>query len=89
MKAYGGVEVYIHIFLSSSLVGGECSASRSDRFNPRRNKKTGTHWIGGWVGSKAGLDDMEMRKFLTLPGLHPGTSVPTTKTLLTCYTHSR
>jgi hypothetical protein len=29
----------------------------------------GTHWIGGWVGPRAGLDDMEKRKFLTLPGL--------------------
>jgi hypothetical protein len=23
MKAYGGVDVYIHIFLTSALVGGE------------------------------------------------------------------
>jgi hypothetical protein len=29
----------------------------------------GTHWIGGWLGPRAGLDDMEKRKFLTLPGL--------------------
>jgi hypothetical protein len=29
----------------------------------------GTHWIGGWVDLKAGLDDFEKRKFLTLPGL--------------------
>jgi hypothetical protein len=29
----------------------------------------GTHWIGGWVGPRAGLDDLEKRKFLTLPGL--------------------
>jgi hypothetical protein len=27
MKMYGGVDVYIHIFLTSSLVGGEWSAS--------------------------------------------------------------
>jgi hypothetical protein len=24
---------------------------------------------GGWVGPSAGLDDLEKRKFLTLPGL--------------------
>jgi hypothetical protein len=24
MKAYGGVDVYIHVFLTSALVGGEC-----------------------------------------------------------------
>jgi hypothetical protein len=29
----------------------------------------GTHWIGGWVDPNAGLDDLEKRKFLTLPGL--------------------
>jgi hypothetical protein len=28
----------------------------------------GTHWIGSWVGPRAGLD-VEKRKFLTLPGL--------------------
>jgi hypothetical protein len=28
MKAYGGVDVWIHIFLTSALVGGEWSTSR-------------------------------------------------------------
>jgi hypothetical protein len=28
-----------------------------------------THWRGGWVNPRAGLDDVEKRKFLTLPGL--------------------
>jgi hypothetical protein len=27
------------------------------------------HWIGGWVGPRAGLDDMEKWKFLTIPGV--------------------
>jgi hypothetical protein len=35
MKAYGGMDVYIHIFLTLALVGGEWSASRPDRFTPR------------------------------------------------------
>jgi hypothetical protein len=30
---------------------------------------TGTHWIGGWVGPRTSLDDMERRKILLLPGL--------------------
>jgi hypothetical protein len=34
MKAYGGVDVYIHIFLTSELIGGEWSASRPGRFIP-------------------------------------------------------
>jgi hypothetical protein len=29
----------------------------------------GTHWTGGLVDPKTGLDDMEKWKFLTLPGL--------------------
>jgi hypothetical protein len=29
----------------------------------------GTHWIGGRVDTRAGLDDVENRKFLNLPGL--------------------
>jgi hypothetical protein len=28
-----------------------------------------THWIGGWEDPRAGLDDVEKRKFLTLTGL--------------------
>jgi hypothetical protein len=32
-----------------------------------RGKALSTHWIGGWVGPMAGLDDIENRKFLTLP----------------------
>jgi hypothetical protein len=60
MKAYGGVDVQIHIFLPSALAGGEWSASRPGCFTPD------THWIGGWVDTTAGLDDVEKRKFLTL-----------------------
>jgi hypothetical protein len=63
MKTYGGLDVYIRVFLTSALVGGEWSDSRPGRFTP------GTHWIGGWVDPRAGLDDLEKRQFLTLPGL--------------------
>jgi hypothetical protein len=68
MKAYGEKDVYIYIFLTSALVGGEWSASRPGRFTPRERAPR-THWTGGWVDSRAGLDDLEKRKFLTLPGL--------------------
>jgi hypothetical protein len=55
-------------FLTSALIGGEWPASRLGRFTPG-DRAPGTHWIGGWVGPTAGLDNVEKRKFLTLPGL--------------------
>jgi hypothetical protein len=67
MKTYGGVEVQTHIFLTSALVGGESSASRPGRFT-HGERAPGTHYTGGWVGPRAGLD-MEKWKLLTLPGL--------------------
>jgi hypothetical protein len=62
MKAYGVVDVQIHIFLTAALVGGEWSASRPDRFT------LCTHCIGGWVDPRASLDNME--KFRSLVYIH-------------------
>jgi hypothetical protein len=50
------------------LFGGEWSASRPGRFTPGE-KAPGTHWIGGWVDPRSGLDNVEKRKFLTIQGL--------------------
>jgi hypothetical protein len=36
---------------------------------PPGKQPPGTHWIGGWVGLRVGLEDMEKRKFLTIPGV--------------------
>jgi hypothetical protein len=55
MKAYGGVDVYIHVFLTSALVGGEWSVSRSGRFTGGE-RASGIHWIGDWMGPRTGLD---------------------------------
>jgi hypothetical protein len=55
-------------FLTSALAGGEWSASRPDRFIPGV-RAHGSHWIGGWVDPRVGMDDVEKRKFLTLPRL--------------------
>jgi hypothetical protein len=68
MKAYVGVDVSIHFFLNSALVDGEWLASRPCLLTPGE-KFPSTHRIGGWVGPIAGLGSVEMRKFLTLPGL--------------------
>jgi hypothetical protein len=68
MKGYGGVDVSIHIFLTSALAGGEWSISRLSLFAPGERAPS-THWIGGWVYPRAGLDGVEKKKFLTLLGL--------------------
>jgi hypothetical protein len=67
MKAYGGVDVYIHIFLTSALAGGEWSALRSDRFNPGKGPRYPLDRRLG--GPRAGLHDVEKRNFLTLQEL--------------------
>jgi hypothetical protein len=48
MKTYGGVDVYVHVFLTSTLFGGERSASRPGRLTPRERDPR-THWIGSWM----------------------------------------
>jgi hypothetical protein len=46
--------------LASALDGGEWSASRPGCFSPREGAPS-THWIGGWVGPRAGLDVVSKR----------------------------
>jgi hypothetical protein len=48
-------------FLTSALEGGELSALRTDRFTPGEIALF-THWIGGCVGSSAGLGVLGTRK---------------------------
>jgi hypothetical protein len=67
MKAYGGVDVYSHIFLISALVRGEWWTSRLGRFTPGEIAPS-IYWILGRVDPRAGLNDVEKRKFLTLLG---------------------
>jgi hypothetical protein len=63
-----GEWMYRFTFFFTSALVGDCSASRPGRFTPGE-RAPGTHWIGGWVGPWAGLNDVEERKFLTLPTL--------------------
>jgi hypothetical protein len=60
--------VLTYVSLTSALAGGEWSASLPGRFTPRE-RAPDTQWIGGWVGPRVGQDDVEKKKFLTLPGL--------------------
>jgi hypothetical protein len=45
-------------FLTSAVDGGELSASRPGRFT-LCDKALATHWTGGWMGPRAGLDAVE------------------------------
>jgi len=71
MKAYGGVEVQLHSFLTSALDGGEWSTSRPSRFIP--GKEPPFPSIEGWVGPRVSLDVMEKRE-ISRPceEFHPG-----------------
>jgi hypothetical protein len=51
-------------YLTSALDGGERSASRPSRALPPGETTPSTHWIGGWVGPRAGLDAGARRKIL-------------------------
>jgi hypothetical protein len=52
MQMYEGMGAELHTFLISALDGsGELHASAP--FFPR--KIPGTHWVGGWVGPRAGM----------------------------------
>jgi hypothetical protein len=52
-------------FFTSTLIGDKWSASRPCHFTPGE-RALGTHWIGGWVDPRAGVDDVKKRKFLKL-----------------------
>jgi hypothetical protein len=64
MKTYGGVDVQIHTFLTSTLVRGEWSASCPGRFTPRERanwyplvrRLVGLQSLSGWHGEQKILD---------------------------------
>jgi hypothetical protein len=62
-------------FLISAPDGDEWSAPRPCRFTSGEGTH-GTHWIGGWVGLRVGLEGVENRKILPLPGTEPRSSSP-------------
>jgi hypothetical protein len=62
------LDVYIHVFLTSTLIGGQWSASCPGRFTTEENAPC-AHWIGAWIGLGTSLDGVERRKILPLPGL--------------------
>jgi hypothetical protein len=67
VKAYGGW-MYMSTFLDFGTSWSEWLTSRPGRFIPGERAPI-TNWIGGRVGPRAGLADMEKRKFFPLSGL--------------------
>jgi hypothetical protein len=62
IKAFWGSGGIAPRILSWSLDGGEWSASHLGRFT-LRGRAPVTHWIGGWVDPRTGLDAVVKRKF--------------------------
>jgi hypothetical protein len=58
---------YSSTILDSALDGGEWSASRPCRFTLKETALD-AHWIGGWVGPRAGVDIIEKGKILSSVG---------------------
>ena len=64
---------------TSALDAGGCSTPRPGRFTPPR-ERPGTHFIGGWVGPRAGLDGCEKSR------LPPGFDSRTVQPVASRYT---
>jgi hypothetical protein len=70
MKTYGGTDVYPHTFLTSVL-DGVSGSFMAQLLYPKEGPHD-THWICGWVGSKAATDATEKRKMsCPLSGTEP------------------
>jgi len=52
MMTYGGLEAYLHSFLTSELGGDAWSASRLGLFNPQQDR------LGGWVVPRASSEEV-------------------------------
>jgi hypothetical protein len=65
MKTYGGVGVQVHTNRHFLQVSSQLHAPTA----LPGQRAPGTHGTGGRANPRAGLDNMEKLKFLTLPGL--------------------
>jgi hypothetical protein len=83
VKSYGRVKVQLHVFLSLAPDGGKWSVS-SPGPPSLLSSFPGTHWIGGWVGSRTGLDEVARRKIpFPCREMNRGRSVRSPATILT------
>jgi hypothetical protein len=68
LSCHGEVEAQLRAFFAFELDTTHSSDSRPGRFNSGKRAPT-THWIGGWVGPKAGQDTAEEKNLPYLPGI--------------------
>jgi hypothetical protein len=68
MNMFGRVEVYLQAFLALALDISEWSASRFGHF-ASWGRVPSVHWIRGCMGRSIGLDSVEKRRSLPLPGI--------------------
>jgi hypothetical protein len=64
---YGGVDVYIHVYLTSALDGAEWSDSRPGHFTSDERAPV-AHFVRGWVGPRAGVDAFAKRNVYSPAG---------------------
>jgi hypothetical protein len=86
MKAYGGVDVYIHVFVTWALVGGEWSASRLATLLLWKESPVSIGQEAGWV-SEPVLMTWRRENFLTLQELKLPTPL-VVQPVASCYTES-
>jgi len=70
MKAYMGVDVWLHVFITSAL--GEWSTSRAGRFMSKEKPVISTELENGWTPESV-LKFWTIKKVLLLQGIEPQT----------------
>jgi hypothetical protein len=68
MEALGGKEVQLLLIHDLGTRWGEWSALRHGRAFTPGERTPGTHFRGGWMGPRAGLDTEDKGKILSLAG---------------------
>jgi hypothetical protein len=65
VRGSGRIDPYLFYLCASLEVSGQFHAPAA---LPPGKEPPSTYWVGGWVDPTASMDNVENRKFLTLPG---------------------
>jgi hypothetical protein len=76
VEAHGGEKVWLLLILNLDTRWGVSGQHHAPAALNPRGRTPGTHWTGGWVGPRAGLDTETRRKILCVCwGSNPGRPV--------------